>query len=289
MPWRRVGPARTQRERTKTSKGKEERNTEESTYNRKQRNFTCSVVLMHQSMDRERDRQMERRRACEKTWILTLIWRSTVSCPALPFWNEHTDKGRSDSAFAICGGRVRFNHKSRCRGGERPEQPLLLRGSLQIPSRFPSPPAPARPRSYTGMPTLEKSLSSLCKVFLREKHPTYSYLCLLGFICSLCKNPLSSFPTGDSVSRMMACFGFTAKSATNSVLLKFPFLSLLLAVAFNWFQLHVLSAITNYSGRTQNWLGNYSLVQYPLCFPCPLREPAEGGQVEPSPAQQLLS
>ena len=88
---------------------------------------------------------------------------------------------------------------------------------------------------------------------------------------------------------MTACFGFTAKSATNSVLLKFPLLSLFLAFAFNWFQLPTLSTITNYSGRTQNWLGNYSLVQYPPCFPCLLRDPVEGGQVEPSPAQQLLS
>ena len=83
---------------------------------------------MHQSTDRERDRQMERRRACEKTRILILIWRSTVSCAALSFWKEHTDKGCSDSALAIRGGRVRFNHKSRCRGGERPEQPVLLQG-----------------------------------------------------------------------------------------------------------------------------------------------------------------
>jgi len=85
MPWRGVGRAHTQRERTKTSKGKGERNTEASTYNRKQRNFTCSVVLMHQSTDRERDRQMERRRACEKTPILTLLWRRAASCPALSF------------------------------------------------------------------------------------------------------------------------------------------------------------------------------------------------------------
>lgn len=112
--------AHPERERTKNSNGKEERNTEESTYNRKQRNFTCSVVLMHQSMDRERDRQMERRRACEKTWILTLLWRSTASCPALSFWKEHTDKRCSDSAFAIRGSRMRFNHKSRCRGRRVP-------------------------------------------------------------------------------------------------------------------------------------------------------------------------
>lgn len=33
-----------------------------STYNRKQRNFTCSVVLMHQQNQRqERDRQMEKK------------------------------------------------------------------------------------------------------------------------------------------------------------------------------------------------------------------------------------
>lgn len=94
-----------EREDKKNSKGKEERNTEESTYNRKQRNFTCSVVLMHQSTDRERDRHMERRRACEKTWILTLIWRSTASCPALSFWKEHMDQRCPDSAFAICRGR----------------------------------------------------------------------------------------------------------------------------------------------------------------------------------------
>lgn len=37
--------AHTQREDTNQQR---ERNTEESTYNRKQRNFTCSVVLMHQ-------------------------------------------------------------------------------------------------------------------------------------------------------------------------------------------------------------------------------------------------
>lgn len=78
MPWRCVGPAPTQRKRTKTRQGEEGSNREESTYNRKQRNFTCSVVLMHQSMDRERDRQMERRRACEKTWVLTLSGRSTA-------------------------------------------------------------------------------------------------------------------------------------------------------------------------------------------------------------------
>lgn len=81
------GAAHTQRE-DKNSKGKK-RNRGESTYNRKQRNFTCSVVLMHQSMDRERDRQMERRRVCEKTWMLTLLWRSTVSCLALSL-GRHT-------------------------------------------------------------------------------------------------------------------------------------------------------------------------------------------------------
>lgn len=117
MPWRRVGPAPAQRERTKTSQGKDESNREESTYNRKQRNFTCSVVLMHQSMDRERDRQMERRRACEKAWILTLIGRSTAPCPALPFGEEHTDKGCSDLASAI----------HRCEiYGDIPPQILLL-------------------------------------------------------------------------------------------------------------------------------------------------------------------
>lgn len=35
------------------SKGKEERKAEESTYNRKQRNFTCSVVLRHPRIDRK--------------------------------------------------------------------------------------------------------------------------------------------------------------------------------------------------------------------------------------------
>lgn len=53
------GAAQTQRE-DRDSKGK--KGVQQSTYNRKQRNFTCSVVLMHQSTDRERDRQMERRR-----------------------------------------------------------------------------------------------------------------------------------------------------------------------------------------------------------------------------------
>lgn len=90
MPWRRVGQ-HTPRERTKTAKEKK-RNTGESTYNRKQRNFTCSVVLMHQSTDRERDRQMERRRACEKTWMLTLLWRSIVSCLARSL-GRHTHTG----------------------------------------------------------------------------------------------------------------------------------------------------------------------------------------------------
>lgn len=38
------------------------RNNSRSTYNRKQRNFTCSVVLMHQQNKRqERDRQMEKK------------------------------------------------------------------------------------------------------------------------------------------------------------------------------------------------------------------------------------
>lgn len=43
-------------ERTKKKKnnqGKDERKAEESTYNRKQRNFTCSVVLMHPRIDRK--------------------------------------------------------------------------------------------------------------------------------------------------------------------------------------------------------------------------------------------
>lgn len=91
--------AHTQRE-DKNSKGKEKDYRRESTYNRKQRNFTCSVVLMHQSMDRERDRQMERRRVCEKTWMLTLLWRSTGSCLALSLGKDkHT--GHSDPASAV--------------------------------------------------------------------------------------------------------------------------------------------------------------------------------------------
>lgn len=44
----------------------------ESTYNRKQRNFTCSVVLMHQQNQRqERDRQMEKKKSC-KDWSICL-------------------------------------------------------------------------------------------------------------------------------------------------------------------------------------------------------------------------
>lgn len=53
-------------ERTKKKKnnqGKDERKAEESTYNRKQRNFTCSVVLMHPRIDRkETDRWREEKR-----------------------------------------------------------------------------------------------------------------------------------------------------------------------------------------------------------------------------------
>lgn len=67
MPWRRVGPAHTQSEREqkkkKNNQGKDERKAEESTYNRKQRNFTCSVVLMHPRIDRkETDRWREEKR-----------------------------------------------------------------------------------------------------------------------------------------------------------------------------------------------------------------------------------
>lgn len=67
---------------------------------------------MHQSMDRERDRQMERRRACEKTWILTHLEKHS-ELPALSFGEEHTDKGCSDSAFAARSGRMRSNRKPR--------------------------------------------------------------------------------------------------------------------------------------------------------------------------------
>lgn len=45
-----------------TAKGPEGARNSRSTYNRKQRNFTCSVVLMHQQNSRrERDRQMEKK------------------------------------------------------------------------------------------------------------------------------------------------------------------------------------------------------------------------------------
>lgn len=161
MPWGRVGPAHTQRERTKTSEGEEERNTEESTYNRKQRNFTCSVVLMHQSTDRERDRQMERRRACEKTWIVTLIWRSTASCPALAFWKERRDQRCSDSASAVRGGGVRLNRKSHRRGGASarsgPCCSEVMGREPKNPPLLPLPASSRSPRSHTGAPTLKES------------------------------------------------------------------------------------------------------------------------------------
>ena len=45
-----------------TAKGPGGAGNSRSTYNRKQRNFTCSVVLMHQQNERrERDRQMEKK------------------------------------------------------------------------------------------------------------------------------------------------------------------------------------------------------------------------------------
>lgn len=176
MPWGRVGPAHTQRERTKTSEGEEERNTEESTYNRKQRNFTCSVVLMHQSTDRERDRQMERRRACEKTWIVTLIWRSTASCPALAFWKEHRDQRCSDSASAVRGGGVRLNRKSHRRGGASarsgPCCSEVMGREPKNPPLLPLPASSRSPRSHTGAPTLKESLPTLRKIFLRKTSNT---------------------------------------------------------------------------------------------------------------------
>lgn len=51
-------------ERTeKSNQRKDDRKAAESTYNRKQRNFTCSVVLMHPRIDRkETDRWREEKR-----------------------------------------------------------------------------------------------------------------------------------------------------------------------------------------------------------------------------------
>lgn len=44
-----------------------------STYNRKQRNFTCSVVLMHQQNQTERDTQMEKSHVKTGPFILCLV------------------------------------------------------------------------------------------------------------------------------------------------------------------------------------------------------------------------
>lgn len=176
MPWRRVGQ-HTPRERTKTAKEKK-RNTGESTYNRKQRNFTCSVVLMHQSTDRERDRQMERRRVCEKTWMLTLLWRSTVSCLA---WSlgRHTHTGCSDPAFAIHSSRVRSKHKPHCQGNIL--LPVLLQGDRERAENsllLPLPIVSAHPQPHMGTPALKKFVSTLCKVFPGQKHPAQPDFCL---------------------------------------------------------------------------------------------------------------
>lgn len=122
---------------------------------------------------------------------------------------------------------------------------------LQLSCRFHPRPAPAGPGGSAD--TRLDPLHSL-----RHKLLPCPWLCLPGVTSCPRTNPPSSFPAGYPISRVVACFAFTVKSATTPVLPKFPLLSLFPAFAFSWFQPPVLSAITNYPGRTPNWLGRLS-------------------------------
>lgn len=71
---------------------------------------------------------MERRRVCEKTWVLTLLWRSTGRClSGSVFGKAHT--GHPHPAFSIHSSGVRSKHKPHCQGNLL--LPVLLQGDRE--------------------------------------------------------------------------------------------------------------------------------------------------------------